>query len=115
MRKLSELKCVACHRDATPVNSQQVKGWLVELPGWSVLEDDGVPQLVRDYSFRNFADALNFTNLVGEIAENEDHHPRLVTEWGRVRLSWWTHKIGGLHQNDFIMAAKCEQLYRPLK
>ena len=115
MEKLSELKCVACHRDAIPVSRQQIRDWLVELPGWSVLENDGVQQLVRDFTFRNFADALKFTNLVGEIAETEDHHPRLVTEWGRVRLSWWTHKIGGLHRNDFVMAAKSEHLYLSIK
>ena len=61
--------------------------------------------------FGNFVDALAFTNRVGQIAEEEDHHPALLTEWGKVTVSWWTHKIRGLHRNDLIMGAKTDELY----
>jgi 4a-hydroxytetrahydrobiopterin dehydratase len=71
---------------------------------------DGVPRLVRIFRFPNFREALAFTVRVGELAEEEGHHPALLTEWGRVTVSWWTHKIRGLHRNDFIMAAKTDAI-----
>jgi 4a-hydroxytetrahydrobiopterin dehydratase len=61
--------------------------------------------------YKNFVEALHFTNKVGELAETEGHHPSLLTEWGKVTVTWWTHKINGLHRNDFIMAAKTDELY----
>jgi len=70
-----------------------------------------VPRLTRHFALVNFADALAFTNRVGALAEAEGHHPQLLTEWGSVSVSWWTHKIGGLHKNDFIMATKTDQLF----
>ncbi len=82
-----------------------------EVPAWAVVEREGVPRLERTFSFRNFADALRFTNRVGELAEEEGHHPALLTEWGKVTVVWWTHKIRGLHRNDFVMAAKTDRLY----
>ena len=65
------------------------------------------------FSVDDFAQALEFTNKVGELAEEEGHHPALLTEWGRTTVTWWTHKIRGLHRNDFIMAAKTDELYQP--
>ena len=73
--------------------------------------EDGIPKLARTFRFGNFGEALAFTAAVGELAEQEGHHPRIVTEWGRVAVTWWTHKIRGLHRNDFIMAAKTDQLF----
>jgi 4a-hydroxytetrahydrobiopterin dehydratase len=88
---------------------------LVELlglvDGWQVATHDGIERLVRRFRFANFAEALAFTNAVGAIAEAEDHHPALLTEWGRVEVALWTHVIGGLHRNDFVMAAKCDRAY----
>jgi len=81
-----------------------------EIPDWELLERDGIARLERVFSFSNFADALAFTNRVGALAETEGHHPALLTEWGRVTVTWWTHKIRGLHRNDFIMAAKTDAL-----
>jgi 4a-hydroxytetrahydrobiopterin dehydratase len=75
------------------------------------VEMEGVKRLERAYKFKNFREALEFTNQVGEIAEQEDHHPLIQIEWGKVTLNWWTHVIGGLHRNDFIMAAKSDRLY----
>jgi len=78
---------------------------------WQVVERDSIKRLERVFKFQNFAKALAFTNKVGEIAELDGHHPALLTEWGRVTVSWWTHKIQGLHRNDFIMAAKTDLVY----
>jgi 4a-hydroxytetrahydrobiopterin dehydratase len=76
-----------------------------------VVEHDGIARLERAFGFPTFADALAFTNRVGTLAEAEGHHPALLTEWGRVTVTWWTHKIRGLHRNDFIMAAKTDALF----
>jgi 4a-hydroxytetrahydrobiopterin dehydratase len=73
--------------------------------------NSGIDRLEKVYQFNNFEQALRFTNEVGAIAEAENHHPSILTEWGKVTVSWWTHKITGLHNNDFIMAARTEELY----
>ncbi len=82
-----------------------------QVPEWQITEVDGEKRLERAFKFKNFAEAIAFTDKVGTTAEEEDHHPLIVTEWGRVTVQWWTHKIRGLHQNDFIMAAKTDHLY----
>jgi 4a-hydroxytetrahydrobiopterin dehydratase len=82
-----------------------------QVPEWEMVEKDGVKRLRRTFRFDDFAGALAFTNQVGAIAEEKDHHPVLVTEWGKVTVTWWTHKIGGLQRNDFVMAAKTDRLY----
>jgi len=82
-----------------------------QVPDWQLIEREGVKRLERAFKFKNFAQALDFTNRVGALAEAEGHHPAILTEWGRVTVTWWTHKIKGLHRNDFIMAAKTDQLY----
>ena len=79
-------------------------------PEWDVIEMEGVKRLQRQFKVKDFAQALAFTDQVGALAEAEDHHPAILTEWGRVTVTWWTHKIKGLHRNDFIMAAKTDEL-----
>ena len=111
MTSLADGSCVACRRDAPRVEGAELAALLAEIPEWRHESVDGVPRLSRDFQFSNFVDALAFTNAVGEIAEEEGHHPALLTEWGSVRVSWWTHKIKGLHENDFVMAAKSDRLY----
>ena len=81
-----------------------------EVSGWQLLERDDIARLERVFHFPTFTAALAFTNRVGALAEAEGHHPALLTEWGRVTVTWWTHKIRGLHRNDFIMAAKTDRL-----
>jgi 4a-hydroxytetrahydrobiopterin dehydratase len=83
---------------------------MAQLPEWQIVQHDGVDRLQRVYRFKTFVEALAFTNRVGQIAEAEGHHPLLITEWGRVTVQWWTHKIGGLHINDFVLAAKTDEL-----
>lgn len=77
---------------------------------WEVVDDNGIKKLTRSFKFKNFAQALEFVNKVGELAESEGHHPEIEFGWGHATVTWWTHKIGGLHQNDFIMAAKTDAL-----
>lgn len=111
MTELSKKTCTACRPGAPLATEDEIKHFLPQIPDWEIVELDGVKQLTRTYSFGNFTDALAFTNQVGALAESEAHHPALLTEWGSVAISWWTHKIKGLHVNDFIMAAKTDQLY----
>ena len=111
MKSLTEMKCIPCQGGEPTVTEEEMAELKPKVPEWQVVEQAGVKRLKRVFKFDDFAQALAFTNRVGEIAEEEGHHPVLVTEWGRVTVTWWTHKIGGLHQNDFIMAAKTDQLY----
>jgi len=112
MSELTGEKCVACRGDAPKATAAEIRQWSPGIPNWEIVTPaGGIARLQRVFSFPNFVQALAFTNLVGEIAESEGHHPALLTEWGKVTVGWWTHKIGGLHRNDFIMAAKTDELY----
>ena len=111
MDELAQMKCVACHKDAPTITEQEIPELLPQIPEWRIVEREGIKRLEHTYGFKDFAQALSFTNKVGELAEMESHHPMLLCEWGKVTVSWWTHKIKGLHRNDFIMAAKTDQLH----
>lgn len=111
MSSLSEKNCSACRADSPLLSEADLHAALLELPKWAVEIVAGVNQLTRTYSFNNFVQAMAFTQAVGALAEEYGHHPALLTEWGKVKVSWWTHKIRGLHENDVIMAAKTEQLF----
>ena len=111
MESLKEMRCVACRRDAPTVTEAEIVELQPQLPEWEITEQQGIKKLSRRFRFDDFANALAFTNALGELAEEEDHHPALLTEWGRVTVMWWTHKIRGLHRNDFVMAAKADELY----
>ena len=111
MTQLVAQKCVACRRDSPHVTPDEIVELHPQVPEWSITDEDGIPKLQRTYRLANFQQALDFTNAVGAAAEEEDHHPRLVTEWGKVAVTWWTHKIKNIHRNDFIMAAKTDQIY----
>lgn len=107
---LMKMKCVACRRDEPTVTDAEITEFHPQVPEWQIVEYDGVKRLERVFKFDNFTQALAFANKVGELAETEGHHPAILVEWGRVTVQWWTHKIKGLHRNDFIMAAKTDQL-----
>src|SRR6516225_11307784 len=107
---LSKEKCAACRRDSPRVTELEVNELKPQIPEWMIVERDGIQRLEQVFRFRNFAEALRFANRVGSLAEEEGHHPAILTEWGRVTVSLWTHKIGSLHRNDFIMAAKLDSL-----
>ena len=108
MGELVNTKCEACQAGAPVVTGAEMDELLPQIPDWRVVEAAGINRLVRTFKFKNFRGALAFTNKVGELAEEAGHHPALLTEWGKVTVSWWTHKIGGLHKNDFIMAARTD-------
>ena len=110
MSSLVAEQCEACRADAPRVSNQEAADLMKQLPQWRISEVDGVKRLEREYAFANFVQALAFTSKVGELAEQQGHHPALLTEWGKVTVSWWTHKIRGLHRNDFIMAARTDRL-----
>ena len=110
MTDLSKAKCEACKADAPKVSDAELADLLKQIPDWTTEVRDGVMQLERVYLFRTFKHALAFTNAVGEIAEQQDHHPALLTEWGKVTVTWWSHSIKGLHRNDFIMAARTDDV-----
>ena len=105
---LKDLKCVPCRGGDPPLNEAEIAARMLQVPDWQVITEDGIPRLRRVFRLKNFTEALAFTQQVGELAEIEDHHPALLTEWGKVTVTWWTHTIKGLHQNDFIMAAKTD-------
>tara|TARA_Y100001970_G_scaffold292130_1_gene432087 strand:- start:2369 stop:2710 length:342 start_codon:yes stop_codon:yes gene_type:complete len=111
MEKLIESSCVACRADSPLATDDEILLLKVQVPDWTIIDKDGIGKLERVFQFDNFVEALNFTNIVGELAEKENHHPAILTEWGKVTVKWWTHKIGGLHHNDFIAAAKTDQLF----
>jgi 4a-hydroxytetrahydrobiopterin dehydratase len=110
MSELAEMKCTACRGDEPTLTDAEIAELHPQVPEWQVLERQGIKRLERTFRFDNFAQALAFTDRVGEQAEEEGHHPALLTEWGKVTVTWWTHKIKGLHQNDFIMAARTDGL-----
>ncbi|MFP4302005.1 MAG: 4a-hydroxytetrahydrobiopterin dehydratase [Alkalispirochaetaceae bacterium] len=112
MSNLAKQSCVPCRGDDPPLRAEEIEERLQQVPEWQLEEEQGFPFLRRSFSFKNFAEALAFTSAVGELAESEGHHPRIVTEWGSVTVDWWTHKIRGLHGNDFIMAAKTDELWK---
>jgi 4a-hydroxytetrahydrobiopterin dehydratase len=105
------MTCVACRRDAPTVTDAEIAELHPQVSEWEIVELDEIKRLRRVFAFADFAGALAFTREVGELAEAEGHHPALLTEWGRTTVMWWTHKIKGLHRNDFIMAAKTDDLY----
>mgnify|MGYP005840916787 CR=1 FL=1 len=111
MAELSELRCEVCRVGAPTVTDAEIAQYHPQVPEWRIVEREGVKRLERTFKFPDFARALAFTNRVGQLAEEEGHHPSLLTQWGRVTVTWYTHKIRGLHRNDFIMAAKTDRAY----
>ncbi len=108
MTELLEQKCVPCTGSLPTATAAEIDTYKKQLPDWNLIAENGELRLQRVFQFADFRDALAFTNLVGNLAEEEGHHPALLTEWGKVTVTWWTHAIGGLHHNDFIMAAKSD-------
>jgi 4a-hydroxytetrahydrobiopterin dehydratase len=111
MSDFAGMTCEACRVGAPPATPEQIEQFLEDCPDWEMITVDEVPQIRRVYGFDDFATALEFTNKVGALAEQEGHHPALLTEWGRVTVRWWTHKIRGLHLNDLVMGAKTDRIY----
>lgn len=110
MNALTQAHCEACSAGAPQVSDAELPELLKLIPDWNIEVRDSIMQLEKVYLFKNFKHALAFTNAVGEISEAEGHHPGLLTEWGKVTVTWWSHSIKGLHRNDFIMAARTDKV-----
>lgn len=111
MTELSKQSCEACKADAPLISDEDLKQLMPKIPDWEIIVVDNVMRLKREFKFKDFVSAIAFTNRVGEISEEEGHHPAILTEWGKVTVSWWSHKIKGLHKNDLIMAARTDKVY----
>jgi len=109
LTNLTKQKCEACTIDAPLVDEKRFTELLKELDGWEIIYED-INILSKTYSFDNYEDSVKFATDIVKLSEDEDHHPSILLEWGSVRVQWWSHKIKGLHMNDFICAAKTETL-----
>ncbi len=110
MNQLTSKTCVACRVGEPLATQEEINEFIQQIPNWEIVEVDEVKRLKRIFTFNDFVDAVSFTQKVATLAEDENHHPAILTEWGKVTVFWWTHKINGLHVNDFIMAAKTDKL-----
>lgn len=110
MDALTNEMCAACRRESPRVTEAEIQELKPQIPEWTLVEREAVQRLERVFSLKDFAQALSLTNRIGALAEAEGHHPAILTEWGRVTVTLWTHKIHALHRNDFIMAAKIDAL-----
>ena len=109
MSDLASNTCEACRIDAPIVSDNEASLLMKEIEGWNVI-GEGVKKLKKEFSFSNYSDSVDFSNKVADMADKEDHHPQIILEWGKVTVIWWSHKIKGLHKNDFICAAKTNNL-----
>jgi 4a-hydroxytetrahydrobiopterin dehydratase len=106
---LTKKKCIPCKEGTPRLKGKELESLFNQLNNeWKLSEEH---HLEKEYSFPDFRQALTFTNLVGDVAENEGHHPDIYLAWGKVKIIIWTHKINGLTENDFILAAKCDEQY----
>ena len=111
MQNYESKVCVACHPDASKATKEQINEFLNNYLEWELIEDNQAQQLKRNYKFNDYTGAVDFTKKIADISEKEKHHPSILLEWGKVTVRWWTHKIKGLHENDFIMATKTDEIY----
>jgi 4a-hydroxytetrahydrobiopterin dehydratase len=110
MNDLKTEKCVPCHGGEPAATEAEIEAFRPQIPNWCPYEVNGEKRLERLYLFADFKSALAFTNALGDLAEQQEHHPAILTEWGKVTVTWWTHAIGGLHRNDLIMALQTDVL-----
>ena len=111
MTNLAAGKCVPCRGGDPSLTDAEIADLMSHVPQWQTVTQDNILRLQRVFKFKNYAQAVDFTNKIAAIAEEEGHHPLIVLEWGKVTVQWWTHVVKGLHRNDFIMAAKTNELY----
>lgn len=112
---LASRECAPTRKDSQPLTDEEIQVLLAQLPDWNLIRDGDVEKLHRSYDLKNFRQALTLAERVGALAEEADHHPMLVVEWGKLGVTWWTHVIGGLFINDFIMAARTDEAYEALR
>ena len=108
--ELEKMSCDRCKVESLTISSNEAKRLIQFVPSWTLKSSELGHTLTRKFMFKTFADAFQFASKVAELADQQDHHPKLVIEWGKVSIFWWTHSVNGLHMNDFIMAAKTDAL-----
>jgi len=108
MSELAERQCVPCRGGVPPMKGEQINEMSSQLPDWQVVNEH---HLQRNYRFKNFKETLDFVNRVGELAEEQGHHPDICFGWGKADITIWTHKIDGLTESDFVLAAKIDKLH----
>ncbi len=109
--QLTSETCEACRADSPKVTEEEIGELKPQIPDWELTEVKGVPRLRRTFRFDGWMPAVRFVDALAELVEEQDHHPVIHLEWGKVTVSWWTHAIKGLHRNDFIMAARTDEIY----
>ena len=115
MSGLTQASCVPCRGGVPTLTDAEIAALKPQVQEWSVVEVGGIKRLRREFRFQDFRSAMEFAVALGELAEREQHHPDLHVSWGRVVVETWTHKIGGLHHNDFILAAKADEIHAGVK
>jgi len=104
-----------CTQSSVALSDDEINSLLNELGNWCYVTENKAPKITKHFTFKNYLSAIEFANKVATIAEQENHHPRICIEWGKVTIDWWTHSINGLFINDFIMAARCDIIFNELK
>lgn len=110
MIDLAAGKCVPCRGGEPALTDAEIADLILHTSQWQLVAQDNILRLQRVFKLKDYAQALEFTNKIAALAEKEDHHPLIITEWGSVTVQWWTHVVKGLHKNDFIMAAKTDEM-----
>ena len=111
MINLAAGKCIPCRGGEPALTETEIAALMLHVPQWQLVERDGIQHLERLFKFKSYTQSVEFTNKIAAIAEEEDHHPLIILAWGKVTVQWWTHVVKGLHKNDFIMAAKTDEIF----
>lgn len=114
MSKLHQMKFKPLENNTSPMSDGEIEELHRQIPDWQIIDVEGIPRLKREFKLKNYAEALSLTNAISELAERYGHHPLIELTWGRAAVQWWTHDIPGLGVNDFIMAAKTDEIYKKL-
>jgi len=115
MNDLLSKKCEACRADAPKITASEIEQYLPTLPQWKIIQEDSIDKLTRCYALTKYSESLSLVNAIAELSELEGHHSVMIVEFRQVTVTWWSHKMRGLHVNDFIMAAKCDHAYEKLR
>ena len=114
MKKLAKQSILSYTKYDEPLTEEEIAEYLMRLPDWKLIYQEGYPRIERSYKFEDFMGAVNFANQIAEISEEAHHHPDIVISWGKCTIRWWTFVYKRLHENDFIMASRTELLYKDL-
>lgn len=109
MANLADAQIILSKKGDPPMMADEAALLLQEVPGWSITSENGADKLVREYRFKDYLMIVDLCAKIGNMAEQVNHHPVMLVEWGKLTVTWWTHVTGGLHRNDFIMAARCNR------